>query len=317
MSRTALPAADVLARMRRDGGVVLEDVLVLRRHVWPRGGQSRADLDALLQVDAGLSIRCAEWDDFLVEAIVAHLVEAPQPPGVVGEAEAAWLLDHAAPEGVLERPVLLEAVLRVTERAACAPLALSQLARRTVVRAALEGDAALLDDERAARGSLRDPAVALMRRALLASRSLEAEEAEAVMRLDRETAGNVPAWSSLYAVTMLAALMGEAGWTMPERHVLAWLEAELNAMTVAAAPGRPTDRLRLSLATRGDGLRERAEALHGPFFMPPVGQVTASDAILRHIEDGRAGPSLPVLAVLARALVPDLPRRLAKALATV
>ena len=188
------------------------------------------------------------------------------------------------------------------------------------MRAAALGERPLLDDERAEEGSLRDPAVSLIRRSVLGPRSagppIELAEAEALVRVDHACSGNVPAWASLYAVTLASALMAEAGWRVPDRSRLAKLEAELNALTSVAAPGRPLDRLRLALATKGDSLRDRFEAEEGPVFEKVAGSGPEGDDLLRMIEDGPIGPSRPALTALLTAFVPDMPHRLGRALLT-
>jgi len=56
---------------------------------------SRDEADALFMVDAAPVTKCAEWTEFLVEAMTDHVVWQSRPTGVLSSAQGEWLLAKA------------------------------------------------------------------------------------------------------------------------------------------------------------------------------------------------------------------------------
>jgi hypothetical protein len=80
------------------------DVAWLRREVFADGEVSREAAEELFAVERSDAVKAAAWTEFFVELITEHVVRQSRAPGVVDEAEAAWLIgqaDEAASAGAL------------------------------------------------------------------------------------------------------------------------------------------------------------------------------------------------------------------------
>ena len=71
------------------------DVAWLRREVFAEGTVSREAADELFAVERAGLANAPEWTEFFVEMIADHVVRQAQPAGIVGEAEAKWLIERA------------------------------------------------------------------------------------------------------------------------------------------------------------------------------------------------------------------------------
>ena len=75
--------------------VSAQDVAWLRREVFADGEVNREAADELFAVVRAGMNNAPEWREFFVEMITEHVVWQPRPTGVVGEAEAEWLIMRA------------------------------------------------------------------------------------------------------------------------------------------------------------------------------------------------------------------------------
>ena len=80
------------------------DVAWLRREVFADGEVSREAAEELFAVERSDAVKAAAWTEFFIELITEHVLWQSRAPGVVEEAEAAWLIgqaDEAASAGAL------------------------------------------------------------------------------------------------------------------------------------------------------------------------------------------------------------------------
>jgi hypothetical protein len=71
------------------------DVAWLRREVFSDGEVSREAAEELFAVARSDIAKAPEWTQLFVELITRHVVAEARPAGVVGEAQARWLIERA------------------------------------------------------------------------------------------------------------------------------------------------------------------------------------------------------------------------------
>jgi hypothetical protein len=88
-----------------------EDVHKLRRRVLRFGLVTRAEAEALFEIDAAPSVKCEAWTALFVEAITDHVVWQSRPTGVLSPEQADWLLSRVDRAQTLTRLALLVNIL--------------------------------------------------------------------------------------------------------------------------------------------------------------------------------------------------------------
>ncbi len=88
-----------------------EDVVHLRRRVLRFGCVTRAEAEALFEIDAAPSAKPESWTALFVEALTDHIVWQSRPTGVVSPEQANWLLARADQAQTLTRLALLVNIL--------------------------------------------------------------------------------------------------------------------------------------------------------------------------------------------------------------
>jgi hypothetical protein len=188
--------SDFASAVAASGTISAEDVLELRRIVWPDGVVSQDEAQAIVQINAGIQTDCPEWNAFFVEALSVWLVDEQEPRGYIDDKQAQWLIDQFAREGRPATAAEIDLLTHVLEKAVSAPLALeafvlAQIEAAIIARAAPAGIAAKDVDQ--------------LRRIIFAPGSdhtdgVSQAEAEMLFRLkdamlDRD---NVPEWQRLF-----------------------------------------------------------------------------------------------------------------------
>ncbi len=75
--------------------VTAQDVAWLKREVFAGREVSRKSADELFAVVRAEMDNAPEWKEFFVDMIAEHVVRQAEPPGVVSDERAAWLLARA------------------------------------------------------------------------------------------------------------------------------------------------------------------------------------------------------------------------------
>jgi len=88
-----------------------EDVNKLRRRVLRFGFVTRAEAEALFEIDAAPCVKCDAWTALFVEAITDHVVWQSRPTGVVSPEQADWLLSRVDRASTITRLALLVNIL--------------------------------------------------------------------------------------------------------------------------------------------------------------------------------------------------------------
>ena len=235
MSLQSARSHDLLSTIIRRKTVTLDDVLILRRQIWPDGDVSRGEAEMLFRIDAALEETCGEWTDLFVETVTSYLVDQAHPVGYVADAEAAWLEQRIMQDGMVSGASGLELLVRVLERATHVPHRLETLALETIKTAVLTGDWKLVANRGLEKGVLGDPEVALLRRVLYAtagsaSVAIGRDEAAFLCELNDQTADVVHcgAWTVLFVNGIANHLLVNSGYKPPSRDRLKAVDAWLN-----------------------------------------------------------------------------------------
>ena len=212
-----------------------EQVIDLRRKVWPDGRICRREAEVLFEINDTLEAICGEWRDFFAETMVAHMVEQADPRGYISEDDAAWFCERVLRDGTIRGETELETLIQLLEKATDAPASLEILALEAVKDAVLKGDGVVLGNASLTPGVLDDPEVALLRRVLYAkasgrSEAIGREEAELLFDLNDATASanNASAWSALFVNAISNYLLVHSGYEPPSRERMKQVDRWLN-----------------------------------------------------------------------------------------
>ena len=228
---------DVVQIILNTRAVTPEQVLEMRRVVWPDGHICRREAEVLFEINDTLEHSCGEWGDFFAGVMVAHLVEQASPRGYVSEEDAQWFASRVLHDDEIRDATELETLIQLLEKAMTVPPALEMLALRAVRRAVLTGDDAALGTVGKPRaGVMDDVAVAALRRILYAKASGESEgvsrdEAELLFELNDATvdAQNCEAWQPLFVNAVANFLLVASGYEPPSRERMREIDLWMNA----------------------------------------------------------------------------------------
>lgn len=212
-----IPMRDLVDKLCARGEITSDDVLMLRRQVFPDGVVSAPEAEAIFKLDHACKRKAPEWARFYVDALTDYFVWQSEPRGYVSDTQGCVLIARVTHDGHIDQESELELLLNVVHWCEQCPDALGVLALKAVKES-------VLTPQTAAYGSNRAPAlitgedVELLRRVLYAPGSpggftVSRDEAELLFDLDRATAGheNAPSWPDLFAKGVANALMFPRG----------------------------------------------------------------------------------------------------------
>ncbi|MDG5748027.1 hypothetical protein P8Q88_07525 [Qipengyuania sp. XHP0207] len=223
------------------GAVSSEDVLTLRREVWPDGRISQSEAEAIFALNRQLQSRSDEWVDFFVEALGEYVINQRAPAGYVDTENGQWLMDQIDADGKLGSMAELELLVRVFERARNVPAALKDYALRQVEKAVVEGTGPTRDGGQLEQGNVNATEAKLLRRAIFAPASerpaaVGPSEAEMLFRLKEATLGadNAPEWQTLFVQGIANYLQG---YSNPNAQISRERATELQAFMAERSSG--------------------------------------------------------------------------------
>jgi hypothetical protein len=226
---------DFAAALKAGAPVTDDDVLALRRWVWPDGVVSDAEAESLFELARLARDATSQWDDFFVEAIADHVLNAAEPRGYVDDAAAAWLIAEIERCGAPAAPVELELVVKILESALDAPASLKAWALKEIETAVLTGEGPTRRDGPLRPGCVDEAEVKLLRRLVFAEGgdgALTVGDAEADMlwRIkDLALHGdNFPGWKTLFVQAVGNHLMAWSNYKPLDRGEAARLETFMN-----------------------------------------------------------------------------------------
>lgn len=212
--------SDFAAALKAGAPISAEDVLAVRRWVWPDGSVSAAEAEALFELNRAAKGAAPEWADFFVEAMTDYVVNQTPPRGYVEESHAAWLIGEIEKDGAAIGPTELALVVKVLESALNAPAALKSWALGRIERSVV------------ADGRVGEREADLLRRTVFAAGgggalTVSADEAEALWRIKDSCleGDNAPGWKTLFVQAVGNHLMAHSSYLPLERDEAARLEA--------------------------------------------------------------------------------------------
>jgi hypothetical protein len=242
---------DFSAALEAGGALSAEDVLAIRRSVWPDGVVARAEAEAIFELHRRARDPSLEWNDFFVEAITDSVLNATEPHGYVDDDTADWLIGQLGRDGRPIGAVELELVVKIVEKALNAPASLKAWALAGIERCVLSGEGATRRDGDLCPGTVDEAEVNLLRRLVFASGGdgalvVSQDEAEMLWRIKDSTLGaaNAPGWQKLFVQAVGNHLMAYSSYQPLERPEAARLEAFMNdrgssVLGFLARMGRP------------------------------------------------------------------------------
>jgi hypothetical protein len=212
--------SDFAAALKAGASISAEDVLAVRRWVWPDGSVSAEEAEALFALNRAAGDSAPEWADFFIEAMTDYVVNQTPPRGYVEDGHAAWLIGQIEQDGAPITPTELALVVKVLEAAVNAPVSLKAWALGQIERSVL------------ADGRVGEQEVASLRRIVFAAGGggaliVSADEAETLWRIKDACvhADNAPGWKTLFVQAVGNHLMAYSSYTPLERSEAARLDA--------------------------------------------------------------------------------------------
>ena len=124
LSNLSYPASVIAGKACLDA----DDVVLLRKHMFPSGLVSTADAADLIAVHKASPETSPEWDRWLVETVASFIVQRNDPCGALDAGNARFLVEHLSVNGIVATPAELEILLHAMELAAEVPEELTLLA---------------------------------------------------------------------------------------------------------------------------------------------------------------------------------------------
>lgn len=227
--------SDFAAALKGGARLSADDVLAVRRSVWPDGKVSDAEAESLFALNRLAADPAPEWSDFFVEALCDYVVNAKPPRGYVDEANAAWLIDQVDRDGGPITATELDLVVKLLESALNCPAALKAWALAQIEAAVLTGEGPTRRNGPVRPGVVDAAEAKLLRRIVFAAGGdgalgVSQDEAELLWRLKDacRDADNAPEWKTLFVQAVGNHLMAYNSYKPLERGEAARLEAFVN-----------------------------------------------------------------------------------------
>jgi len=219
------------AALKAGRAISAEDVLALRREIWPDGAVSDTEASALFDLNRVAQDAGSEWAGFFIEAMTEYVVNQRPPRGYVDDAAAQWLIGEIERDGAAARATDLALVVKILETALNCPEALKSWALGKIEAAVLTGEGPTRSGPPRA-NVIDETEVALLRRIVFAAGgegacTVSAHEAEMLWRLKDAclAADNAPGWKTLFAQALGNHLMAYSSYRPLGRDEAARLEA--------------------------------------------------------------------------------------------
>jgi hypothetical protein len=220
------PASAIAGKHR----LTADDILVLRKHMFPTGLTSADDAEQLLAVHRSAAEKCPGWDNWFIETMAAYIVVHCYPQYSLDELNAEWLMALLAPDGVACNGAELEVVLHAIEMASAVPDILSCFALGQLQLALQGGRGAYAESRTSKRSGIASQDMAfvyrILRGSLFAGKMVLSKlEVSALDRIDALVRGKVndPRWNALMRSLSMRTSEGHTAATpwlqMPEEDV--------------------------------------------------------------------------------------------------
>ena len=219
------------AALKAGARISADDVLALRREIWPDGAVSDREASALFDLNRVAEGAGPEWTGFFVEAITEYVVNQRPPRFYVDDETADWLIAEIERDGAAASATDLALVVKILEAALNCPERLKAWALARIEAAVLTGEGPTRNG--APRPNVIDEAeVALLRRIVFAAGgdgacTVSAGEADTLWRLKDAclASDNAPGWKTLFVQGVANHLMAFDDYRPLAREEAARLDA--------------------------------------------------------------------------------------------
>jgi hypothetical protein len=181
-----------------------DDIVLLRRHMFPLGLTSADDALQLLALHRSPALKCAGWNTWFVEMMTAFVVVHSYPQNSLDELNARWLIDFLSTGGATANAAELEVVLHAMEMAGAVPDILSAFALDQLRLAIRYGKGGYAEKRGIKRSGIAAEDIEYIYRILRGSlfsgkMLLSRQEVAVIDRIDALVSGraNHPAWNDL------------------------------------------------------------------------------------------------------------------------
>lgn len=193
-----------------NGAISDEQVIALRRQVWPDGVVDVNEVEAVFALNEQVTQPSKAWTEFFVEAVIEFLNHGSETRGYLSDMQANWLLERLDRGAGLDTPAKLELLVHLLEKMDGVPARIKDYAMAHVERGVIN-DGVIAAEE-----------CKLLRRMIFAPSSygparVSAEEAEMLFRIKDATLGaaNAPEWQTLFVQGVGNYIQGWQGLEMP------------------------------------------------------------------------------------------------------
>jgi hypothetical protein len=221
-----MPAAmpESLSLILNSGRITAEDVLSIRRTIYPDGHVGIDEADWLFALNGRCQQQDIAWHGLFVEAITDLVVHQMQPDGYVTEENTSWLMARIDHDGHVDSATELELLVNILDKSTSCPPRLSAYVLAQVKHAVLHGEGPLRWERHLAPGRVTSGDVDLLRRVLYAAggqqhMAITREEASVLFDINdqTDTEANDPSWHDLFVKAVANHIMFASGYMVPSR----------------------------------------------------------------------------------------------------
>ena len=201
------------------GRITSDDVLTLRKLVYPDGKISQTEADWIFELNHACADVDPAWSTLFVEALTDFLVYQMEPQGYLSDDNASWLIGHVARDGKVEGLREMELLVHVMQKSTQTPRSLKLFVLNAVRDAVITCAGPLRQRTPQKWATVCADDVQLLQSTLFAlgsegNVSITREEAEVLFAINEATknAVNDPAWNNLFAKAIANHVMMAAGY---------------------------------------------------------------------------------------------------------
>ena len=220
----AVSMPDVMQRALAARQISDDDVLAMRREVYPDGVIQSHEVEWLFQLDDECTGQSPQWMTFFVDAVTDYIVNQTDPEGYISDENASWLMARISRKGRVASSVELELLVNVLDKARTSPQRLVEFALEQVKQGVLTGSGPTRAGVDLLPFRICAGEVDLLKRMLYAyggDGNIAITRAEAELLFDINDAvgnsDNHPSWSDLFVKAIANYVMAASGFKAPSR----------------------------------------------------------------------------------------------------
>ena len=214
----------VARRVATSGKIEAADIAELRRAIYNDGVVSRAQGEALFEIERVRTAHSDAWSELFVEALSDYAIKQEPPEGYLSEDTAAWITAEISKRRKPSTDAEIELVINLIEKAREVPAAFSSFALRLVKDMVMYGDGVDARGRSHDGSCISEADINSLQRVLWGAGSeglmaVSRDEAEALFSIAHASAGhdNDPKFDDFFAKAIGNYLLGATGRAVPAR----------------------------------------------------------------------------------------------------